>query len=42
MTSTGLFVPELNETCTSQKNRQSCQYRGKQILKTESCPPILR
>jgi len=35
MTSTGLFVPELNDTCTSQKNRQSCQYRGNQIIKNE-------
>lgn len=29
MTSTGLFLPLLNDSCTTNKNQQSCEYRGK-------------
>jgi hypothetical protein len=29
MTSTGLFLPLLNDSCTTTKNKPSCEYKGK-------------
>jgi hypothetical protein len=32
MTSTGLFLPLYNESCTTLKNKQSCEYKGEKHI----------